>query len=85
MILVAQDHTPDLKYRNLQKKLHLLVALTWVGCGYIAVLATPTWLTMANGPKSGVWLTDSMQAVYLPTWLAARHHTGLHLGLGEVL
>lgn len=63
----------------------ILVALAWVGIGLIAVLAAPTWLTMANRPDSGVWFTDSMQTVDLSTWLAARYYTRLHLGLGEVL
>lgn len=64
---------------------YLLVALAWVGRRLIAVRAAPAWLTMANGAKSGVRLTDSMQTVNLSTRLTARHHTRLHLGLGEVL
>lgn len=65
--------------------MYLLVALAWVGRGLIAVLAAPAWLTMANGAKSGVWFTDSMQTVNLSTWLTAGHHARLHLGLGEIL
>lgn len=88
-MLLLQDRTllrcEDKNTQNFFFKVCLLVALAWVGIGLIAVLAAPTWLTMANRPKSSVWLTDSMQAVNLSTWLAARHYTRFHLGLGEVL
>ena len=46
---------------------------------------TPAWLAVAHRSLDPIRLADAMYTVYLLAWLTARHHTGLHLGLGEVL
>lgn len=64
---------------------NILAALTGVGSRQIAVRSGPAWPAVAHGPLEAVGLTDAVHAVDLPARLAARHHAGFHLGLGEVL
>lgn len=56
-------------------------AIHWL----VTVQAPPASLTVTHGPWGGIGLADAMQAVELPAGLTARHHSRLHLRLGEVL
>lgn len=62
-----------------------LAALAGVGSRLVTVRPAPAWLAVAHGSLGPIRLADAMYTVDLLAGLAARHHTGLHLGLGEVL
>lgn len=63
----------------------ILAALTGVESRLVTVRPAPAWLAVAHWSLDPIGLADAMNTVELLARLAARHHTGLHLGLGEVL
>lgn len=64
---------------------HSLVSLAGAATGLVTVRPIPARLAMADGSLGAGGLADAMQAVQLAAGLAARHHTGRHPRLGEIL
>lgn len=63
----------------------ILAALAGVGSRLVTVQPAPAWLAMAHRSLGPIRLADAVYTVDLLAGLTARHHTGLHLGLREVL
>lgn len=64
---------------------NILAALAGVDSRLVTMRPAPAWLAVAHRSLDPIRLADAMYTVYLLAGLAARHHAGLHLGLGEVL
>lgn len=63
----------------------LLAALTGVADRLVTVWSAPARLAVTHGSVDSIGLADAMNTVEFLAGFTAWNHTGLHLGLGEVL
>lgn len=64
---------------------NILAALAGVGGRLVTVRSAPGWLAVTHWSLDAIGLADAVDAVNLLAGLTAGDHTGLHLGLCEVL
>lgn len=64
---------------------NILAALAGVSSRLVTVRPGPAWLAVAHWSLDPIRLADAMDTVDLLAGLAARYHTGFHLGFSEVL